>query len=618
MTSILTNFSAISALQTLRTINSEMSGTQQRISSGLRIETAADNAAYWSIATTMRSDDKTLSAVSDALGLAAATADVAYTGMEAVIDVLGDFSAKLVASKQPGVDTAKIQAELDQYKQSILSIAQSASFAGQNWLNTDIEDIYDDDLTRTSMMGSIARQASGGIAAQTIDFYRSEVSLFNSTGGGLLQPDVREVWTLGGIRSYSSTEPDWSDFTVYNSVDVDNGWMYPRSWGGSVGSFGFSFPDGSPLDFTTTGAEISFDIILDKEASNPGNLTGTSGDLQELPGPYSSGYSKSITITKAEVDAYNAALGGVISTNTQFAGLLNSVLSTEGAYVFANYRMVNPANSSQLIHNPVAMSIQTLENHGPGSYVEIANVTSTGVSTGGLVNNHDWGSRGSGMELYFDPFIVHKEGDDEDGIQIRFNFSINNQTATSHSFNRTYVNELLGKDTGKVETPEEMALLLHSLLDADWPDLIIEATANGTVLIKSDPAADRLWGSGSTIAFDQIRVSIEPLPVLNFLDIDIDASPERTDEYIAYVDAATQRIVDGTATLGALRARIDRQADFIETLMDTTEKGIGRLVDADMEEESTRLKALEVQQQLGIQTLQIANAEPQALMQLFN
>ena len=77
MTSINTNNSAMSALQTLRNINSSLETTQNSVSTGYRVDTASDNAAYWSIATTMRSDNKALSAVSDALGLGAAKVDTA-------------------------------------------------------------------------------------------------------------------------------------------------------------------------------------------------------------------------------------------------------------------------------------------------------------------------------------------------------------------------------------------------------------------------------------------------------------------------------------------------------------------------------------------------------------
>ena len=112
MTSILTNTAAMAALQTLRGINNNMEETQRRISSGYRVQTAADNAAYWSIATTMRSDNGALSTVQDALGLGAAKTDVSYTGLEAAVDVVTEIKKKLVAAREPGVDKTKIDKEL--------------------------------------------------------------------------------------------------------------------------------------------------------------------------------------------------------------------------------------------------------------------------------------------------------------------------------------------------------------------------------------------------------------------------------------------------------------------------------------------------------------------------
>ncbi len=100
MTSILTNVAAMAALQTLRAIGSDMEETQSRVSSGLRVKTASDNAAYWSIATTMRSDNGALSAVQDALGLGAAKVDTAYSAMETTVDVVKEISKKLVAARE--------------------------------------------------------------------------------------------------------------------------------------------------------------------------------------------------------------------------------------------------------------------------------------------------------------------------------------------------------------------------------------------------------------------------------------------------------------------------------------------------------------------------------------
>ena len=71
------------------------------------------------------------------------------------------------------------------------------------------------------------------------------------------------------------------------------------------------------------------------------------------------------------------------------------------------------------------------------------------------------------------------------------------------------------------------------------------------------------------------------------------------------------------AGLGASAKRLDVQSEFIVKLTDVLIDGVGNLVDADMGEESARLQALQVKQQLGIQAISIANAQPQSVLGLF-
>jgi flagellin len=137
MNSINTNFAALTALEALSHTNKGMLDTQKHIATGMRVADASDNAAYWSMATTMRSDNKSLSAVNDALGLGSATVDVAYTAMKSSIDVVSEIKSKLVAAREPGVDRSKIQTEVDQLQDQLRSIASSASFGGENWLSVD-------------------------------------------------------------------------------------------------------------------------------------------------------------------------------------------------------------------------------------------------------------------------------------------------------------------------------------------------------------------------------------------------------------------------------------------------------------------------------------------------
>ena len=87
--SIYQRTSVDAALHVLRDINRKMTVTQNHITTGLRVEKSSDNAVYWSVATTARSDNKALSAVQDALGMAAATMGTASAGVESVVDVHG-------------------------------------------------------------------------------------------------------------------------------------------------------------------------------------------------------------------------------------------------------------------------------------------------------------------------------------------------------------------------------------------------------------------------------------------------------------------------------------------------------------------------------------------------
>lgn len=89
------------------------------------------------------------------------------------------------------------------------------------------------------------------------------------------------------------------------------------------------------------------------------------------------------------------------------------------------------------------------------------------------------------------------------------------------------------------------------------------------------------------------------------------------DSALADIENLIQTSVDAAANFGSVQGRIETQADFISGLSDALKSGIGSLVDADMEETSARLQALQVQQQLGVQALSIANQAPQQLLSLF-
>ncbi len=156
----------MSALSTLRSIDTGLNKTQLEISSGYRVNSAANNAAYWSISRTMRSDDKAMSAVQDTLALGAGMVDVTYNGMTAALSVVDEIKSKLVIAREPGVDRTKINAEITELRNQIYSIVDSSTFGGQNWLHRN--DAADD--TDKEIVGSFVRSPTGNVSIQTIRY----------------------------------------------------------------------------------------------------------------------------------------------------------------------------------------------------------------------------------------------------------------------------------------------------------------------------------------------------------------------------------------------------------------------------------------------------------------
>ncbi|MBY5666842.1 hypothetical protein [Rhizobium leguminosarum] len=154
MSSIITNNGAIAALGTLRSINGRLTHTSQQMSSGLRVATASDNAAYWSISTSMRSDVKAMNAVTDSVGLAQGVVDTAYAGMESVFDNFVEIRNLVITASdmpRPGFedvvkptfsldpeyaksDVYRIDQRIQQLQDQAKSAMLSASFSGANLL----------------------------------------------------------------------------------------------------------------------------------------------------------------------------------------------------------------------------------------------------------------------------------------------------------------------------------------------------------------------------------------------------------------------------------------------------------------------------------------------------
>lgn len=203
MSSINTNIAAMTALQSLQSTSGELLKTQNKIATGLRVATASDNAAYWSIATTMRSDRQAITTVLDAIGLGTATIDTASKGLETSIKLTSEIKTKIVAARSPGIDRDKIQTEISQLQSALEGAVASASFSGQNWLAVDSTG-----TTTRSLVSSFSRDASNSVSVNTIsvDIGATGSMLIDTSGGDAGILDQSRTVTSGATYSVLSLD----------------------------------------------------------------------------------------------------------------------------------------------------------------------------------------------------------------------------------------------------------------------------------------------------------------------------------------------------------------------------------------------------------------------------
>ncbi|QDL94772.1 flagellin (plasmid) [Paroceanicella profunda] len=160
MSSILTNTSAMVALQTLNSTNKNLAMTTNEISTGKSVATARDNASIWAIAQTMQTDVDGFSGISDGLNTGSAAVAVARTAAETVTGLLGQVKEKIIAAQDPASDRAKLQTDIDQLVQQVGSVVDAAQFNGLN--------LVDGTNGSINVLASLNRDSSGNVTVANI------------------------------------------------------------------------------------------------------------------------------------------------------------------------------------------------------------------------------------------------------------------------------------------------------------------------------------------------------------------------------------------------------------------------------------------------------------------
>ena len=174
MSSILTNNSAMVALQTLRGINANLAKTQNAISTGKSINSASDNAAVWAISKTMDSDVNALKAIQSNLSMGSSAVTNGRVAAEAVGDLLDQIKTKVLAAKDGTLDRATLQKDVVDLKAQIERAVSASQFNGINLVDAS----YTDDAGDTTFHVLASMDRSGtSVTPATIDVDLTETDL---------------------------------------------------------------------------------------------------------------------------------------------------------------------------------------------------------------------------------------------------------------------------------------------------------------------------------------------------------------------------------------------------------------------------------------------------------
>lgn len=262
MTSILTNARALTALRTLGAVGDGLDTANRRVSTGARIGSAADGAAYWSIATALKADNGSLAALTDAIGLDQTAVDAASLGLRRTVDQLRIVSQTLVAARGEQADRGKLQLDIGNALSVIRSIAESSAVGGANWLSVK-SDAPDFSASRHLVLAFSRRDGTATLTRTALD--GSQFVLFDAKARDP-GPDWFEASTVAPAGTLAAltqaiaaraAPPDGTGYTVSTVVGaghthtnglLDTGYLLAPA----TVPVGFSI---STLDITRTGTD---------------------------------------------------------------------------------------------------------------------------------------------------------------------------------------------------------------------------------------------------------------------------------------------------------------------------------------------------------------------------
>lgn len=399
MSSILTNTSAMVALQTMKSISMNMNKTQSEISTGKSVATAKDNAAIWAISKVMESDVKGFKGISASLALGGSTIQVARQAAETVTDLLTEVKGKIVAAQEDNVDRVKIQTDIDALRDQIKSVVGAAQFNGLNLVNGSQSTV--DVLASLDRDGTGVSASSISVAAQdlSIGAYTAKAVLAGSNGvsangdtagfainaaggtGNIVIDDSTDAFatgdrvsiSIGGkTASYTVTAEDVASTTAADIVAVGLK-QAVEALGISGLTVDYNSGTAGTLAFTNSGTN-DLSVAAQFENAGSGGLGALSSIDVSTAGGAAAALGNIEAMVQTSIDAASS-FGSVqtrIDIQAEFVGkLTDSLRAGIGSLVDANMEEVSARLQALQVQQQLSTQSLSIANQQPQNILSL-------------------------------------------------------------------------------------------------------------------------------------------------------------------------------------------------------------------------------------------------------
>lgn len=405
MGSILTNNSAMVALQTLTSINKDLSQVQSEISTGLKVGQAKDNAAIFAISQVMRSDVEGFQAISESLSLGSSTVAVASNAASSIGETLNEIKSKIVSANEDNVDQQTLQDEITSLVSQIDSVVGAAQFNGLNLINGDAG-------TGLNILSSLDRDSTGSVTANSISVDLTNTNLSTTVGAAVAAVfDSTQVGGNGALSGFSAAIDESGGTTDNLDIEFDSA-VAPTAgnvYSVSVGDTDFSYTaetgddnlvvaynlrdqiQNSGLEVTASVTSVvdptATDVVLNIQNDDATAGLTISGDAVSAGAGQLAGLS-SIDVTSdaaGALDTIEAAINSVIDAQATFGTaerrldiqnsfmgtLIDSFKSGIGTLVDADLEEASARLQSLQVQQQLGTQALSIANQAPQSILSL-------------------------------------------------------------------------------------------------------------------------------------------------------------------------------------------------------------------------------------------------------